>query len=242
MSSNPSRYIIPIFLLLITCLGPIGTGAHPHSFVECELIIVFDEEGLAGFHQRWNLDEMTTIAVLDLIGAFGTRELEPKHVNAIKEQSMGSIRQFGYFTDVRIDGKRFNVEWIRDFEAELQAGKLVYEFFAPCHVKAAENPKEIKVAVYDDTFYTYVTYITGESSGLDPTRDPKFGDPNAPARPGDFERFSEALGITGFQGKARLEGPLDNFEIQAEVREAPEMKYFMDQIIPEAFVISFSKK
>jgi ABC-type uncharacterized transport system substrate-binding protein len=229
-------------LLLITCLGSSGAGAHPHSFVECELTIVFDQEGLAGFRQRWNLDEMTTIAVLDLIGAFGAKELTPELVAAVKEQSMGSLRQFGYFTDVRINGERFEVEWIRDFRAELHAGKLVYEFFAPCHVKAAEHPKEVKVAVYDDSFYTYVTYVSDESSGLDPTLDPKFADPTAPARPDDFERFSKALGINDFEGKAKLDGPLDNFEVQAEVREAPEMKYFMDQIVPEAFVIRFSKK
>jgi hypothetical protein len=154
---------------------------------------------------------------------------------------MGSLRDFGYFTDVRIDGERFQVQWIRDFKAELEAGKLTYEFFAPCHVKAAETPKTVKIAVYDHSFYTYVTYVSEDSPELDPTKDPKFGDPNAPARPGDFERFSEALGLGDFKGRARIEGPVEKFDIKAEVRQAPEMKYFMDQIVPDAFVVSFRK-
>ena len=244
MPIKPLNYIsIALVLpLLFTCLWPNAARPHPHSFVECELAIVFDSEGLAGFRQRWTLDEMTTITVLDLIGAYGTTQLEPGHVEAIKEQSMGSLREYGYFTDVRIDGKRFQVQWVRDFKAELKAGKLIYEFFAPCHAKAAGTAKTVKVAVYDHSFYTYVTYVSEDSPELDPTMDPKFGDPSAPARPGDFERFSEALGLGDFQGRARIEGPAEKFDIEAEVRQAPEMKYFMDQIVPDAFVVTFSKK
>jgi ABC-type uncharacterized transport system substrate-binding protein len=41
--------------------------SHPHAFVECAFSFVMDQKGLVGFKQRWTLDEMTTVSVLDVV-------------------------------------------------------------------------------------------------------------------------------------------------------------------------------
>jgi hypothetical protein len=179
---------------------------------------------------------------MDLIGALGTETLTPEMVEDIRVQSMGNIKEFGYFTDIRIDGERFAIQWVKDFNASLDKGRLVYEFTAPCHVKASATPRHVKIAVYDDSFYTYVNYASDEGQNVNPAMDPMFADPSAPARPDDFERFTSALGLEGYEGAARLEGPLDGFRIETGVREAPEMIYFYEQIVPQAFVVNFQQQ
>lgn len=228
--------------VLFTFLSYRPAQAHPHSFVDADISFVFSRDGLTGIRERWTLDEMTTVAVLDLIGANGAEQLTPEMVTAVKKQSMGNLKKYDYFTHLSIDGKSFKIKRISGFWAKLQDGRLVYEFFALCGVKAEERLRKVKLAIFDQSFSTYVMYASEEGSGLDPTLDSHFGDPDAPAQKDDYERFSEAVGLQRYEGQARLEGSLDKFNIKTSIETAPEMTYFMDQIVPDAFVVQFSKK
>ena len=235
-----ARLLPRALFFLCMCAG--AAFAHPHSFVEADVTVLFDDEGLAGFREKWIIDEMTAFAILEENRENGDGRLDDKEIAAIKEVSMGSLKDYAFFTDVRIDEEPFKPKWFTDFHATLDNGKLIYEFLIPCHVKAAEIPKQVVMAVYDESFYTYIAYASEEGTGIDPTLDPLFANPSAEAKPGDFERFSEAVGLESSNADIRFEGPLEKFEIESEVRLAPEMAYFEDQIEPEAFSIIFRKK
>lgn len=215
--------------------------AHPHGFMEAKATLVFDEQGLAGIRQRWVIDPMTTWAVFELIHENGDGKLDSAEVAAIERESFGSIKDYNYFTAVLINGEPFPVEWATDFDAFMEQGKLVYTFFVPCHVAAAPKPHEIKIAIYDPSFFIFVAYVGEGGSGVDPTKDPMFADPTAPASPDDFQRFAAATGLGAFEGEVFLEGPVQKFAIQADVVDAPDMSYFYDQIVPQAFRLRFSR-
>ena len=153
-----------------------------------------------------------------------------------------NLKGYNFFTHIRIDGQRFETGWATDFKALLEGGKLAYSFFIPCHVAAHVGFKKVEVAVYDGSFYTYVAYGAEKGSGVDPMADPLFADPSAPAKPDDFIRFSQAVGVGSYTGGVKLEGPVQGFAIEAEVKETPEMAYFYEQIVPEAFVVRFRRK
>lgn len=229
-------------LVFALCLAPAAVQAHPHGFMEAQVRFVFDEQGLTGIRQRWVIDEMTTWAVFELIKENGDGKLDKSEVAAIERESFGSIKDYNYFTAIRIDGQDFPVEWATDFNAFMDGGKLVYTFFIPCHVAAPPTPREVKVAVYDPSFFIFVAYVDEGGTGVDPTKDPMFGNPAAGANPGDFERFTQATGLGAFSGEILLDGPLDLFNIVADVVQAEDMRYFYDQIVPEALQLRFSKK
>ena len=53
----------------------------------------------------------------------------------------------------------------------------------PCRVKAVKDrSQEVKVAVYDNSFYTFVAYIEEGKPSIDPTKDPLFADRQAQVR------------------------------------------------------------
>ncbi|MCG8619560.1 MAG: DUF1007 family protein, partial [Desulfobacterales bacterium] len=52
----------------------------------------------------------------------------------------------------------FPVKWVTDFSAELDQGKLIYDFFIPCHVAAVRTPKKIIIASYDPNYYTAIFF------------------------------------------------------------------------------------
>jgi ABC-type uncharacterized transport system substrate-binding protein len=60
---------------------------------------------------------------------------------------------------VKIDGKPFEVNFVKDFNPKIIQNRVVYHFFVPCHVKAASSFKEVRIAIYDESFYTSVTLL-----------------------------------------------------------------------------------
>lgn len=232
------------FLTFLLCFTfATAVFAHPHAFVECTLSFVMDKNGLVGFKQRWVLDEITSVSVLDVVDTDRDGSLSAEEKLAVRDLSVDSLLGYHYFTVARINGNDFPVKEIKDFSAELKDGKLIYEFLVPCRVKAAPGQsQEVKVAVYDDSFYTFVVYVDEGGAGIDPTKDPLFANKEAPARPEDFKRFSSAVGVGKFKGEVQIRGDIGNFNMTSKVQDEPEMAYFYEQVVPQAFVLSFELK
>jgi ABC-type uncharacterized transport system substrate-binding protein len=230
-------------LILLCAWGAQGAAAHPHAFVTCTISFVMDEAGLVGCHQRWTLDEMTTVAVLDVVDTDHNHLLSGEEKTAIRNMSVESLRTYHYFTALRVNGRDLPVKTITDFSAALQDNRLVYDFLVPCRVAATPGRRQqVKVAVYDDSFYTYVAYAAGDEAVIDPSRDPMFANREAPARPGDYDRFAKTVGISKFNGEIRITGNPHLFTIMTHVEDAADMAYFHNQIIPQTIVLSFEPK
>lgn len=233
--------------LSIAMVSLIGVGssafAHPHAFVTCTLTFVMNEKGLVGFHQRWTLDELTTVSVLDVVDKNRDTTLSAEEKAAVRDLTVNSLREFHYFTAVRVNGQDFPVRKITGFSAELIENQLVYEFLVPCLVTAVPGrTQQVKVAVYDDAFYTYVAYASEGDAGVDPSKDPKFANREAPARPEDFKRFSKTVGIGKYKGDIRIQGETAGFKVTSRMKDAPDMAYFYGQIVPQTFIIDFESR
>ena len=132
---------------------------------------------------------------------------------------------------------------ITDFSAEVKDNRLVYDFLVPCRVAGTPNKRQqVKVAVYDDSFYTYVAYAAEGEAIIDPSQDPLFANREAPAQPGDYKRFASAAGISKFNGKIQVTGDTRPFKIETQMADAADMAYFHNQIIPQTAVLAFEPK
>ncbi|MFW5735147.1 MAG: DUF1007 family protein [Oceanidesulfovibrio sp.] len=221
---------------------PAVSMAHPHAFIEAHVAFRFNEEGLAGFEQRWRLDPMITSTLLDIVDTNRDQQLDKAELAELDNVSMGSLKDFNFFTFVRIDGQEFEVARKTEFTAYMENGCMVYEFFIPCHVRAADSVKTVKVALYDPTFFSFVALVGEDGdSGIDPTKDPRFGDPTAQAAPGDFERFVEATGFKRPELEPAFSGHAEAFDVHGTLEPTQEMAYYQGMIIPDAFVVTFNR-
>lgn len=142
--------------------------SHPHVFFDSTVTVVFDEKGVAGFKITWVFDEMfSSMMILDF-DKNGNGRFEQPEIEDIKNGAFSNLRHFDYFTHIGINGKPFKVKHITDFSAEISDDVMIYQFFVPCHISAAETFKEVCLSVYDHTFYCSVflsddpvTYETG---------------------------------------------------------------------------------
>jgi ABC-type uncharacterized transport system substrate-binding protein len=132
--------------------------SHPHVFIAQNLKIVFDEKGMAGFNVYWEFDDMFSSMICEDHDLNKNGILEKNEVASIREKAFSYIAEFNYFIYVKIDGTDFKVKFVTDFSARLENGKLIYDFFIPCHVSAAKNFKHINIASYDPNYYSAIYF------------------------------------------------------------------------------------
>jgi ABC-type uncharacterized transport system substrate-binding protein len=140
--------------------------AHPHVFIVQRLNLVFDEKGLAGIKVRWKMDDMFASMIAEDHDRNRNGTLEPDEVQSVRENAFIFIKEFNFFTFVKIDGRPFKVNFIRDFNATLENGRLVYEFLIPCHVTAADTYKKVSVSTYDPSYYTAIFFAKHDPVSL----------------------------------------------------------------------------
>ena len=143
-------------MVLILVLTAAPAWSHPHVFLYSSVDVVFDEKGLAGFRIGWLFDEMFSSMIFLDFDKNGNQRFEPSEIEAIREGAFSNLRNFDYFTHIKINGEPFKVKFVADFSASINKGQLVYRFFVPCHVQALETFKEVKLSIYDQSFYSSV--------------------------------------------------------------------------------------
>jgi ABC-type uncharacterized transport system substrate-binding protein len=147
---------IPVLLLgfSLVFLASSQIWGHPHVWVHNSITVHFDKEGIAGFEQTWVFDEMFSHMLIHDYDKNGNNKFEPREVNEARKGAFSSLKNFSCFTHLKIDGKAFEVKFVKDFNAKIENKKVTYHFFVPCHVKATLSCKVIRIGIYDESFYT----------------------------------------------------------------------------------------
>lgn len=161
------RIVFAIVGIVVFHSGFGDLHAHPHVFIIQRLKVAFDEKGMAGIGVRWKFDDMFASMIAEDHDTNKNARLEPDEVQRVKEKAFSHIAEYGYFTHISIDGKSFRVKYIKDFNATLKDGRLIYEFFIPCHVSAVKNVKKIKIATYDPTYYSAIFFAKNNSASFE---------------------------------------------------------------------------
>ena len=132
--------------------------AHPHIFIDSKLTIVFDEKGLAGIKVNWFFDKMYSAILIEDYDKNSNGKLDAPEIEKMKQYAFKAIKGYNYFTFIIIDKKSYPVKKVKKFSAEKFSNRIIYEFFIPCQVKAKRSFQEIKIAMYDETYYTDISF------------------------------------------------------------------------------------
>ncbi len=141
-------------LLLCLMIASHPAAAHPHLFINAGVGLVFTGNEVAGIHVRWKWDEWWSEEVTggcdrDRNGKFSASENE-----AVRRDFFDGARDVGYFTKVRVNGKKVAFGNAKDFRATiLSDGCVAYEltlFFKKNEAACGA----IEITFNDDTIYT----------------------------------------------------------------------------------------
>jgi len=151
------RAIFSLALILFVVFVHVPLLApHPHVFIYNSIKVVFDENGLTGFRLKWVFDEMFSNMIVHDFDKNKNGSLEPSEIEDIKNGAFSNLKNFNYFTHIKINNRVFKVKFVKDFSAEIKENALIYRFFVPCHVRAGSSFKEVRISIYDISFYSSV--------------------------------------------------------------------------------------
>jgi ABC-type uncharacterized transport system substrate-binding protein len=146
------------FLTLLLFLSS-NICSHPHVFIEGKASFSFNKEGLANINVEWIFDSMFSTMILTDYDENKDNKFNVDEIKKIKNEAFLNLKEYQYFTFVKINKKPFKVKYVTDFNVSMSGKNIVYSFSVPCHVKATSKNKEIILAYYDESYYIDLYFI-----------------------------------------------------------------------------------
>ena len=138
--------------MVLMALAPASAQAHPHVWIDYEVVVRFGPEGPEGVRVDWAFDEMLSSLIIQKYDADRDGKFSPAESRALEKEHLAALKDFNYFVELRIDGKPLPVTAVKDFEARNVRGQLHYLFTVP--VRAARQEGVVDINVTDPTYYS----------------------------------------------------------------------------------------
>jgi ABC-type uncharacterized transport system substrate-binding protein len=159
------RYFSCLVLLTVAlAIGPRAANAHPHVWITATSELIYAADGsVTGVRHAWTFDDMFSTYALQGMesktkGVYTHEELAP-----LAQTNVESLKEFGYFTFAKADGKKQKFEEPVDYFLDFKDGLLTLYFTLP--LKTPVKSKELALEVFDPTFF-----VDFKFSDKDPVR------------------------------------------------------------------------
>ena len=191
---GPARLIA---VLLLVCFATLGSGtaqAHPHVWITSTSELIFAPDGsITAVRHAWTFDDMFSTYALQGIESKKKGEYTHEELAPLAQTNVESLKEFGYFTFAKADGKKAKFEEPADYFLEYKDGLLVLHFTLP--LKTPVKPRVLALEVFDPSYF-----IDFQLAKNDPIR--LVGAPASCAfdfqRPNDGAAGAQAMGEQSF--------------------------------------------
>jgi ABC-type uncharacterized transport system substrate-binding protein len=127
--------------------------AHPHVWVTGAAKLQFSDNKLSRVGMTWQFDGFFSQV---LLGDFDTNKdgkFDDTERAAMKEQVFTSLKEYGYFTHLRIGGQETVFDRVENFSTDVDKGELIYKFDLVPAAPLDLTKSETVLSVYDPTIY-----------------------------------------------------------------------------------------
>ncbi len=120
--------------------------------------INYNDAGIIGFRLDWIFDDMFSSTISTDYDRNRNGAFESDEVDAVREGAFSNLRNYNYFILLVSENREVEIEEVQDFKAEIIKSKVRYSFFVPFKIEADSRLREIKIGVFDDTYFCDVEY------------------------------------------------------------------------------------
>lgn len=144
-----------LFILFYICIVT-SIFAHPHMQILSRAEFTFKNNELTGVWLEWEFDLFFSADIIisydyDKNGIFDYQEID-----AIYNEAFISLKDFNYFTFIRVKDKRMSPTEVQDFTAHTNNKKnLIYRFFVPL---SNLESNDFYLSIYDFTYFCACFY------------------------------------------------------------------------------------
>jgi ABC-type uncharacterized transport system substrate-binding protein len=147
--------------------------AHPHVWVTGASTLHFEKDMLTRVGMRWQFDAFFSQVLTGDFDANKDGSLDAEETEAMKTQVFTSLRDYGYFTHLRVDGAEMVFDRVENFSTATDKGELVYIFDLVLPQPLDLRRTTAQLSVYDPTIYVDIV-LGGDKplvlKGIDPAK------------------------------------------------------------------------
>ncbi len=143
-----------VALGLIGQSGP--AAAHPHVWITDVTTFLFKERQLVGIHHHWSFDEIFSSFVIQEHDRDGNGAFDQPETASVQAAAFSKLREYGYFTHLRVDGDPLPLDQVEDFQATIVDGVLSYDFTLTLPAVVEPAAQTLVVGIYDPEYYVEV--------------------------------------------------------------------------------------
>jgi len=157
------KQIISLTLLLLFSLSVSSrVQAHPHSWIDLETSLIFNDEGkVIGLWQGWLFDDFYSAFTLEGMKPDNDGKYDTKALNELAETNLENLSEYSYFTFIKIDGKKGNYQKVKDYKTFVEGNRLWMEFSVMLNEPVDPKAHAINYSVYDPTYYVEILHAEG---------------------------------------------------------------------------------
>lgn len=157
-----------IAVLAVLCALPLLPGrseAHPHTWIDYTVKVVFDASGkITGLHETWLFDAYYTMFVVE--GAQKLKNGAPPQeaLDALLANNIKNLGEYHYFTHMRSGDTELKTVLARDAKTRMVGDRLEMSFFVPLSEPVEAKDLAFNYAIYDPTYYIEMLHAKGDGS------------------------------------------------------------------------------
>jgi ABC-type uncharacterized transport system substrate-binding protein len=133
-------------------LGAVPAQAHPHVWITAASELIYAPDGsITGVRHAWTFDDMFSTYALQGLETKTKGVYSPEELAPLAQTNVESLKEFGFFTFARADGKKEKFLEPVDYFLEYKDAALTLHFTLP--LKTPVKPKQLAVEVFDPEFF-----------------------------------------------------------------------------------------
>jgi ABC-type uncharacterized transport system substrate-binding protein len=146
------RWLGLLWLTGALALATSAAQAHPHVWITATSELIFAPDGaISGVRHAWTFDDMFSTYALQGIETKTKGVYTHEELGSLAQTNVESLKEFGFFTFARADGKKEKFQEPVDYFLEYKDAVLTLHFTLP--LQTPLKSKELAVEVYDPAFF-----------------------------------------------------------------------------------------
>ena len=150
------RIVKPLILALLLLAPAAVAEAHPHIWIRATATLQFENGKIVGIQHEWVFDDFFSSALIGDFDKNKNMNFDPDEVKELETNAFVALKDFGYFTHVKVGGKEVPIETTRDFAPSIKDGKVIYRFTAVLPQPVDPRETQFAAGVYDHSYYVDV--------------------------------------------------------------------------------------